>query len=203
MLMWYEIVGWAAAVVVVVALTVPSIVVRRILLIAAAAFMLVYATMVLHWPVAAIALAVAVSNALGLRRDLTTTASDIAAVPIEPHAPFLEDFLRANLPEIHRSQPEFSQAEDAPFVRLITRHGLPAGVFLGRPEGSELHVVLDYVTPRYRDSRSGRWLFGQGKDTFTSAGFKRLVASPTTYEHQSYLEGLGFVPEGNRMVKEL
>ena len=92
---------------------------------------------------------------------------------------------------------------DAPFVRLITRHGFPAGIVMGRPEGQELTIVLDYVTPRYRDSRQGRWLYGDGKATFTDAGFKRLLASTRTHEHQTYLEGLGFRPEGAWLVKSL
>lgn len=204
MLDWYEIVGWAAAVLVIAALTVRSIVLRRILLTAAAAFMIVYAIITHHWPVAVIALAVGVSNALGLRGEVAPRpTSEVAAVPIEPHAPFLEDFLRANLADIQRSQPDFTLDADAPFVRIVTRHGLPAGVFMGRPEGQELNVVLDYVTPRFRDSRSGRWLLGEGKSTFTDAGFTRLVVSPATYEHQSYLETLGYHPEGSRFVKEL
>ena len=74
---------------------------------------------------------------------------------------------------------------------------------MGRPEGQELTIVLDYVTPRYRDSRQGRWLYGDGKATFTDAGFKRLLASTRTYEHQTYLEGLGFRPEGAWLVKSL
>lgn len=204
MLMWFEIVGWAAAIIVLAALSVRQIVLRRVLLTAACAFMLLYAVVTQQWPVAVIAAALGGYNGLRLHRELTPEPSDeIAAVPIDQHAPFLDDFLRANLSDIQHSQPAFTLETEAPFVRLITRRGLPAGVFLGRPEGAELHVILDYVTPRYRDSRAGRWLMGEGKTTFTDAGFKRLVVVPTTYEHQSYLEGLGFHPEGARLVYDL
>jgi hypothetical protein len=131
------------------------------------------------------------------------SAQEISALAIEPHHPFLVDFLRANLADIQRSQPDFILEEVPPLARLIMRQGLPAGVFLGEPQGQELTMVLDYVTPGFRDSKSGRWLFGDGRATFTDAGFKRLVASPTTYEHRTYLETLGFHPEGSRFVREL
>lgn len=204
MLLWFEIVGWAAAIIVIAALSVRQIVLRRVLLTAACLFVLLYALMTQQWPIAVIAVALGAYNGLRLRRELAPEPSDeIAAVPIDQQAPFLDDFLRANLIDIQRTQPAFTLETEAPFVRLITRRGLPAGVFLGRPEGTELNVVLDYVTPRYRDSRAGRWLMGDGKTTFTDAGFTRLVVLPATYEHQSYLEGLGFHPEGTRLVFDL
>lgn len=157
------------------------------------------------WPLTVFAVALTIFHGVRLVRELRPRpgTSDVAALPLEPHHPFLDDFLTTHAADIAHSQPDFDPADVPPFVRLITRHGLPAGVFLARPEGRELQVVLDYAIPRYRDSRSARWLFGEGRSTFTDAGFTRLVASPRTYEHQSYLETLGFVHEGSRLVKEL
>ena len=129
--------------------------------------------------------------------------SEISAIAVEPTHPFLVDFLRTHLSDIQRSQPDFTLADVPAFALLVLRQGLPAGVFLGEPQGQELTMVLDYVTAGYRDSKSGRWLFGDGRTAFTKAGFKRLVASPTTYEHRTYVETLGFRPEGSRLVREL
>ena len=87
--------------------------------------------------------------------------------------------------------------------RLLTRDGLPAGVLIGEPSGRELEVKLDYVTPAYRDSQIARWLFNEGKATFTAAGFTRLVAHAHTTVHRNYLEMMGFRSEGGAFVLDL
>lgn len=203
--MWVAAAGYLAFVLVVAALITRQVVRLRVLWLAAGAALVLYGIGLGQAPVALTGIALAVANLWRLGRELGRTgpAPEIAAIPIEPQHPFLQDFLRGNLADIQRSQPGFSLDDEPEFVRLITRNGLPAGVFIARPLGDELDIVLDYVTPRYRDSRSGRWLFGEGAATFTSAGFKRLVAAPVTYEHQTYLEQLGFRPEGSKLVKEL
>ena len=204
---WVEGLGYLASVLCVIALGMRQVVRLRTISFVGGVVFVVYGLLISSWPVVLTNGAIALLNVWRLWQELRPTepgeASEIAAVPIEAHHPFLDDFLRTHLSDIQRSQPEFTLDAEPEFARIITRHGLPAGIFLGRPQGTELDVVLDYVTPRYRDSRSGRWLFGDGRTTFTAAGFRRLVASPTTYEHRSYLEALGFVPEGTRMVKEL
>jgi len=204
---WVEGLGYLASVLCVIALGMRQVVRLRTISFVGGVVFVVYGLLISSWPVVLTNGAIALLNVWRLWQELRPTepgeASEIAAVPIEAHHPFLDDFLRANLPDIQRSQPGFDLDHEPEFVRLITRHGLPSGVLLGRPEGTELHIVLDYVTPRYRDARSGRWLFGEGRTTFTEAGFRRLVASPRTYEHRSYLETLGFHPEESHMVKDL
>ncbi len=204
---WVEGLGYLASVLCVIALGMRQVVRLRIISFIGGVVFVVYGLLIGSWPVVLTNGAIALLNVWRLWQEFRAAEpgrpSDINAVPIEPHHPFLDDFLRANLPDIHRSQPDFDLADEPEFVRLITRHGLPSGVLLGRPQGTELHIVLDYATPRFRDARSGRWLFGEGRSTFTEAGFQRLVASPRTYEHRSYLETLGFHHEGSHLVKDL
>lgn len=201
---WVEALGYLAAAAVVASIALRQVVRSRVLALIGAGGFVAYGVLSGAWPVAVAAVALGVANALRLRREVTPQGpAEISAITIEPHHPFLDDFLRANLPDIHRSQPEFELDAPAGFALIVTRHGLPAGVVIGRPQGTELEVILDYVTPRYRDSRSGRWLFGEGRAKFSEAGITRLVASPTTYEHRTYLETLGFRPEGARMVLDL
>lgn len=201
---WVQGLGYGAAALCLVALGVRGVVWPRAVMALAGIGFCAYGVLTGTWPVVIASAAIALMSLWRLRSGLAApAASEIAAVPMEPGHPFLTDFLRANLADIRKSQPDFDPDADAPFVRLITRHGFPAGIVMGRPEGQELTIVLDYVTPRYRDSRQGRWLYGDGKATFTDAGFKRLLASTRTYEHQTYLEGLGFRPEGAWLVKSL
>lgn len=146
--------------------------------------------------------AIALINVWYLRREFAAS-TPIAAVPIEAEAPFLRDFLDANAIEITNSQPDYHPSPRDSFVRLLTRDGLPAGVFMAEPAGKELQVKLDYVTPAFRDSRIARWLFGAGKATFTEQGYERLVANAHTTVHRNYLEMVGFHREGGVYVLDL
>lgn len=200
---WVDVVGYVASGLIAASLAMRSLVRLRLVSLVGSVAFVAYGALLGSAPVMIANAAAVLFNAWHLRRELSPAASAITAVPIDPDAPFLRDFIAANLPDIKRSQPDFSPDDDRPFARLVTRDGLPAGVFLARPLGDELEVTLDYVTPPYRDSRIARWLFGEGRRVFTDAGVRRLVAEASTTEHRTYLESAGFRPEGHRLVKEL
>ncbi|WP_040161526.1 glycoside hydrolase family 15 protein [Nigerium massiliense] len=198
-----ELIGYLASALIVISLAMRSLVRLRVVSLVGSLTFVIYGALIGAIPVMIANGAAVLLNIWHLRRELAPAASTINAVPIEPDAPFLRDFLAANLPEIHRSQPRFDIEGHYPFARLLTRDGLPAGVFLARPLGDELQVTLDYVTPAYRDSRVARWLFGPGRDVFTARGVRRLVAEATTAEHRTYLESAGFRPDGSRFMLTL
>ena len=199
---WVEVVGWAGATLVVTSLALTSVVRIRLLCLLGGLAFTAYGVLVGAWPVAAANAAVAALSLLHLVRELSRR-TDLAAVAIEPAAPFLVDFLGSHAFEIQNSQPDYHPSPRDTFVRLLTRDGLPAGVLIGEPAGRELLVKLDYVTPAFRDSRIARWLFGPGRSTFTDAGFTRLVATAHTSVHRNYLEMLGFRREASAYVLDL
>ena len=87
---------------------------------------------------------------------------------------------------------------------MYKRQGLPAGALLGERRGTELRLTLDYVMEAYRDSRIGRWLYTEGgRKVLREAGFHTVVATPITAVHRAYLQGVGFVPEGDALVRAL
>lgn len=199
---WVDAIGYVATALLIASLSLRSVVRVRSLSLGAALLFGVYGLITTAWPVVVAAAVVAALHVNHLSRELRT-ASDVAAVPIEPDAPFLRDFLQANAEDIAQSQPGYRPDGADTFVRLLTREGLPAGVLVGEPSGSELVVKLDYVTPAYRDSQAARWMFGPGASTFTDAGFTRLVAKAHTAVHHSYLELMDFRPEGDVYVLDL
>lgn len=199
---WVEVVGYVASALVVVSLAMRSVVRLRFISLAGSLVFVVYALLIGAIPVLLTNAAVALLNVWFLRKEFTA-ATPVQAVPIEPDAPFLRDFLDAHAPDIAHSQPEYSPSDADTFVRLLTREGLPAGVLIGEPAGTELLVKLDYVTPAFRDSQVARWLFGPGRPTFTAAGFRRLVAHGHTPVHRTYLEAMGFHREASAWVLDL
>lgn len=199
---WVEIVGYVASALVAASFMMKSLVKLRWVSLIGSSIFVVYGILIGAWPVVITNAVVAVANIVRLRKELGA-ASAYTAVPMQPDAPFLKDYLGANASDIATSQPDYHPSAKDTFVRLVNREGLPAGVLLGEPSGKELLVKLDYVTPAYRDSKSATWLFGPGRSTFTDEGFTRLIAHAHTSVHRNYLELVGFRAEGNAYVLDL
>jgi hypothetical protein len=87
--------------------------------------------------------------------------------------------------------------DDAHHVRLfILRNTVPAGVVVAKTKDLEtLEILIDYVTPTYRDFKMGQFLYRDQKPYFTNLGYKRLISKPGTEKHESYLKRMGFVLE--------
>lgn len=186
-----ELIGYLASILIVASLAMKSVVRLRVVSLLGSITFVVYGALLGSIPLIITNLAAAGLNIWYLRQEFRPDR-DIGAVPIEATAPFLQDFLSSHREDINRFHPGFSGPNDGDFVRLLTRDGLPAGAVIGRPEGSALHLKLDYVMAAFRDSRIGSWLYGEGAATFTSAGFTTVVAQPESEALRSYLLRLGF-----------
>lgn len=195
-------IGYVASALVVVSLSMRSVVRLRIISLIGSVTFVAYGALIGSIPVIITNLAVAFINIWYLRHEFSEHR-DLAAVRMQPDNAFLVDLLRARERDIKASQPKFAGLTDDSFVLLLTRDGLPAGVFAGRPQGSTLQVDLDYVTPPHRDDRLGTWLYGPGSKVLTQEGFDTLVAHPGTALHRNYLRTMGYQDEADGMVKRL
>jgi hypothetical protein len=195
-----EIVGYVASLLVVLSLAMTSVVRLRTISLAGAVTFVAYGLLIGSPPIVVTNAAIAVINVWFLSRELAGGSArgvDLGATVIRPDSPYLHDFVRYHLADIHRFQPDFTAPTDAAddaFALLLTRDGLPAGLLLGRRHGALLDVDLDYVMAAYRDSRLGRWLYGAGADVFRSEGIESLRARAVTDTHRRYLLRSGFRP---------
>lgn len=83
------------------------------------------------------------------------------------------------------------------YLKIFTlRNTVPAGLFVCKViQPSTLEILVDYVTPAYRDFKIGRFLFEDQKDYFKNQGYSKLISKPGNEKHQSYLKKMGFVEE--------
>jgi hypothetical protein len=199
-----EIIGYVASGFVVASLAMSSVVRLRILSLTGSSVFLVYAVLIGSVPIIITNLAIACINIWYLRQELGLRR-DLGAVRIPVDSPFLIDFLHHHLDDIRRFQPAAALPEPAEraVAVLLMRDGLPAGAVVGERDGTALQIGIDYVIKPYRDSRLGRWLFGQGADVFRNAGFDRLVTEPGDTLHRRYLESMGFRRDDERYVLDL
>ncbi|MDO8362615.1 MAG: hypothetical protein Q7V88_06945 [Actinomycetota bacterium] len=199
-----ELIGYVASALVVVSLAMTSVVrLRAISLVGSAAFV-AYGVLIESVPIVLTNAAIAVLNLWFLRIELGGKRN-LGATVVPADAPFLVDFLRHHLDDVHRFQPGFELPTPAADVvaMLLMRDGLPAGALIGRQEGAALHVLLDYVTKPYRDSQISTWLYGKGAGVFRRLGVERVVTAPGTEPHSSYLARSGFAKVGDRFELQL
>lgn len=195
-----ELIGYLASALVVLSLAMTSVVRLRIISLVGSITFVVYGVLIGSIPVIITNSAVALLNIWFLYKEFTK--KNLAMVPIASDAPFLADFLAAHRADIAKLQPNFSLAPDAN-AWLLNRDGLPAGVLIGRKTDDALHVDLDYVTPAYRDSRMGQYIYGEGAKQFRDLGVRYLVADPGAPEHRRYLEAMHFVPAGDQLTRRI
>jgi len=197
-----EVVGWVASALVVASLTMTSVVrLRAISFVGSVAF-IVYGLLIGSPPIIIANTAIACINVWFLRSELGGHR-DLGASLIRPDTPFLVDFLEFHLADIRKFQPDFEMPDADAFTMVLMRDGLPAGALIGRRDGDELDITLDYVLPAFRDSRLGAWLYGPGMRVFRAEGLTRLTSSAGNDVHQAYLERMGFRSDGDRYALDL
>jgi GNAT superfamily N-acetyltransferase len=83
------------------------------------------------------------------------------------------------------------------YLKIFTlRNTVPAGLFICKIiDASTLEILVDYVTPAYRDFKIGTFLFEDQKGYFKNQGYQKLVSRPGNEKHQSYLKKMGFVEQ--------
>ncbi len=191
-------VGYLASALVVISLTRTSVVRLRVLSFLGATTFVAYGVLIDSVPVIATNASIMAINLWFLRKELAsggTRGIDLGASHIRTDSPFLQDFVAFHLIDIHRFQPDFTlPSGDDVTAWLLIREGLPAGLLIGRLDGSTLTVDLDYVLRAYRDSRLGRWLFGRGADVFRREGITAVRSTGDTDTHRKYLQRVGFEP---------
>lgn len=194
-----ELVGYVGSALVVASLTMTSVVkLRTISLFGSVAF-IAYGALLGSPPLMATNVTIAAINVWFLRQELGgRRVLAVTVVPVDD--PFLIDYLGYRLADIHRFQPGFAlpstPAGDS-VAMLLMRDGLPAGALLGRQEGRDLHVTLDYVSKPFRDSQISQWLYGKGSGVFRRLGVERVISAPGADEHSAYLVKAGFTRVGD------
>ena len=191
-----ELVGYLASALVVLALTMTSVVRLRMVSFCGSITFFIYGTLIDSVPIMITNGSIAVINVWFLRKEFASggpRGRDLGVSHIRPDSPFLADFVAFHLADIHRFQPDFHLPSGDDIVTLLlNRDGLPAGLLIGRREGSTLDIDLDYVLEPYRDSRLGHWLYGPGAEVFRADGIAELRSAGTTDTHRKYLERVGF-----------
>ncbi|PIE01452.1 MAG: hypothetical protein CSA81_11600 [Acidobacteria bacterium] len=109
-------------------------------------------------------------------------------------SPFLSRFLEFYDSDIRRFFSDYQRPKDAEksMIVFVMRNLRPAGLFIGQIEGTTCRVTLDYVTPEFRDSKGGHYLWSERQSLFQEKGIKQILSSPFCPQHEAYLKKVGF-----------
>ena len=206
---WTEWLGYTASLVVAIALLMKSLIRLRWINLFGSALFAVYGFFIQAWPVACFNVVIVFINLFYLAR-MYGTRENFELMAIRPGDPYLRRFLDVYRGDIRRIFPVTDIDED-PLASsqeavgfYILRDLATAGVFIGkRTAPNTLDVQLDYVTPAYRDFKTGRFLFVDSRDTWMKLGIDTMTAHASDTAHNGYLRRMGFVQEEDRFVMRI
>ena len=196
-----ELFGYLGSALVVVSMLMTSVMKLRIINTIGSVIFMIYALIIRSYPTALMNLFLVGINIYHMLR-LRNTEKNFDLLEISPDDEYLDYLLDYYRDDIAKYFPAFSK-EKAPgeaFVRLVLCDSVTAGIFAAVKEGKDLHVLLDYSLPVYRDCSVGTYLYGR----LAELGTGRLISETSTREHADYLIKMGFRHDtGTRYVKEL
>lgn len=201
MVAWREVLGWLGVAVLLLALTQPQVLRLRVGALVGCLLLGAYGALQHVWPVLGLGVALAVVNVwevVRLTRD-RHDASAFEVLGVDGDDEYLRHVLRVHEADIRQFNPGFVHD---PFTDdicyLVLREDETVGVVLMRDAGHRTaQLVLDYVTPRFRNVSPGEFIFGP-EGPFRRRGFRRVLIPPDMVE--PYYERLGFRRDGDAFV---
>jgi hypothetical protein len=118
---------------------------------------------------------------------------------------YLQHVLRVHAADIEHTHPDFrSEQLELPGVSvyLVEKGAETVGVVVIRAQDKIAHVLLDYVTPRFRDFTPGRFVWRQS-GLLREHGFTRVVAPANALDAREYYGRIGFQRETDCWVLAL
>ncbi len=195
--------GYAASAVIAVSLMMTSLFRLRVLNLGGSVAFVVYAVLIEAWPVAGLNVFISGINVIFLVK-LLRRQDTFSLLEVDGDSAYLRRFLDFYAADIRRLVPGFRYLPQENQIRVfVLRDMVPAGLLIGRMTESALDVDLDYATPRFRDLKIGRYLYGPGAGFFTSKGVRRFVTDPGVAVHNRYLARIGYTPVGDRWERGL
>jgi hypothetical protein len=201
---WLDVLGWGGSALLVYSLLQSRVLRFRVLNLAACVILVVFNALVGVWPMVgmnAVLCAINVWFIVQLLRDRHDVEA-FEVLEVRGDDEYLRHVLRVHGADILRFNPEFvhdptAEGQDA---FLIQKGDETVGVVLLRADGDTAHVLLDYVTPRFRDFSPGEFVWRRS-GMLADHGYRRVVTSPTMVA--PYYDKLGFQPDGTSWVLAL
>ncbi len=196
-----EWIGYLASILVAISLTMSSIVKLRWFSLAGSSIFSTYGFLIGAMPVGFLNAFIALVNIYYLRK-MYSKEEAFKVIEINPNGTYIRYFLEffekdidLFFPNFKSQKAEFLQDKVNSLTLLIMRNGASAGIFLGKINGNEVSVVIDYVKPEFRDLKPAFFLYEQNKEQFFNRGVYKIKSPSRNELHSKYLNKIGFEPK--------
>ena len=200
---WLDVLGWGGSALLVYSLLQASVLRLRVLNAIACLLLIVFNWALSVWPMVGMNTVLVLINALFIVKMLRARHDDSAfeVLEVAPTDEYLRHVLRVHGGDILKFNPLFVHDPSATHDAFLVQKGdETVGVVLLRKDGDTADVLLDYVTPRYRDFSPGEFVWRRS-GLLADRGVRRVVTPPGMVG--AYYDRLGFRREGESYVLEL
>ena len=198
---WVDLLGWCGSTLLIVSLVQTRVLRLRLLNLCASSILIVFNSLVHVWPMVAMNVATATINVFFIRR-LLTQRQTFHVLEVQPRDAYFQHFLTVHVKDLRRFFPAFEGTQSDDLAFQVQTGDETVGCVLIRPEGEVARVLLDYVTPRYRDFSPGEFVW-RSNPVLKQRGFTRVVTPPDMVAPYYERLGVGFRPEGRSYVLDL
>lgn len=195
---WIEVFGYIGSVIVVLSLMMSNILYLRWINLLGAAIFSTYGLLITAIPVCIVnglIVVIDIYYLVGIYRAREL----FSLMEVEVDNELLQKFLTFFEKDIHKYFPDFKLPTDdkVSFV-MVFRDIIPAGVFAyQKADSNTAKVLLDYISPNYRDYKNADYLISTRKEKFLNEGIQRLETTSPIPAHQKYLQKIGFLPQSD------
>jgi hypothetical protein len=195
---WLDALGWAGSALLVFSLLQARVLRLRVLNLIACVMLVVFNAFLGIWPMVAMNVVLAAINLWFIRALLTSRHDDrtYEVLEVGSNDEYLRHVLRVHGSDILRHQPDFVWDGAAPDNRayLVQKGDETVGVVLLHDAGDGVaQILLDYVTPRFRDFSPGEFVWRKS-DLLRGDGFSKVTTPPNMVA--PYYDRLGFERRG-------
>jgi hypothetical protein len=178
---WLDLFGWLGSALLIVSLLQTRVLRFRLLNLGASVILVTFNALLAVWPMVGMNVATSAINVVFIARMLRDRHSEAAYEVLEvgPSDAYLCHFLGVHEADIGRSLPGFSAGDltEDDLAFQVQSGDETVGVVLIRGEGEVAHVLLDDVTPRYRDFSPGEFVWRRAS-RLRDRGFRKVVTPP-------------------------
>ncbi|WP_263119642.1 YgjV family protein [Cellulomonas sp. RIT-PI-Y] len=189
-----EIIGWTGSVLVVVSLMQARVLRFRVLNLVGSLIATGYNLWADIWPFAAMNGVIAIIDLYWIWRLLRERhdADAYQVIEVGPSEAYLRHVTGVHAEDIARFYPNFAGEADGTWAYLVLRGDETVGVVVLRDAGDGVgEVLLDYVTPRFRDFAPGEFVYRRS-GALSATGLRELTVVPRHSDVDPYLSRVGF-----------
>jgi len=190
---WLDIAGWLGSALLIYSVMQARVLRFRVLNLAACVVLTGFNAALEIWPMVAMNVALMAINAWHIRALVATRhdTESYAVLEVGGQDAYLRHVLQVHQGDILKFQPDLAWdgAAQGNAAFIVQRGDETVGVVLLHVEDSTATVLLDYVTPRYRDFSPGRFVW-RSSDLLAGRGVTEVVTSPSMVG--AYYQRLGF-----------